>query len=128
MKYLQQFLILCIIYSSTANRVTNEFIVLLISQPHVYILSQVHNASTLIPAHVPLLYTHSYLSSIPNWFAIYPIFSSIVHQYPQMKWLFICEPQTRMNLTKLIDFAEKSNDFRRVKSQKHLTLRSWYFN
>ncbi|CAF4412093.1 unnamed protein product, partial [Adineta steineri] len=79
--------------SSTTN--TNEFIILIISEPHIYILSQAHNASTFIPAHIPLLYTHSYASSIPNWYAIYPIFSSIIDQYSQLKWLFICEPQTR---------------------------------
>jgi len=96
--------------SSTTNKVTNEFIILLISQPHIYILSQVHNASTLIPTHIPLLYTHSYASEIQNWYAIYPIFSSIITQYPQLKWLFICEPQTRFNLTELLAFTEKTKD------------------
>ncbi|CAF3439825.1 unnamed protein product [Rotaria socialis] len=111
MKYLHTFFFLIIgLPSFLTNQVTNEFIILLISQPHIYILSQLHNASTFIPAHIPLLYTHSYLSSVPNWYAIYPLFSSIINQYAQLKWLFICEPQTRMNLNELIAFAENSND------------------
>jgi UDP-glucose:O-linked fucose beta-1,3-glucosyltransferase len=93
------------------NKVTNEFIILVISQPHIYTLSQAHNASTFIPAHIPLLYTHSYASSTPNWYTIHPIFSSIVDQYPQVKWLFICEPQTRFNLTELITFTKQTQDF-----------------
>jgi UDP-glucose:O-linked fucose beta-1,3-glucosyltransferase len=108
MKYV--FLLFVYFSSSFANKVTNEFIILLISQPHIYTLSQVHNASTFIPAHIPLLYTHSYASLIPNWYAIYPIFSSIIHQYPQLKWLFICEPQTRFNLIELIRFTEQTKD------------------
>jgi UDP-glucose:O-linked fucose beta-1,3-glucosyltransferase len=95
---------------SVTNTVTNEFVILLISQPHIYILSQVHNASGYIPVHIPLLYTHSYASLIPNWYTIYPIFSSILNQYPQLKWLFICEPQTRFNLTQLLTFANQSKD------------------
>jgi UDP-glucose:O-linked fucose beta-1,3-glucosyltransferase len=111
MKYIIILFLLSIhLCSSTNDTVKNEFVILLISEPHIYILSQVHNASTFIPAHIPLLYTHSYASLIPNWYAIYPIFSSIINQYPQLKWLFICEPQTRINLTKLIAFAEKSKD------------------
>lgn len=111
MKYLEIIFILTICLSSTlTNKVTNEFIILLISQPHIYILSQIHNASTFIPPHIPLLYTHSYIPSISNWYSIYPIFPSVLHQYPQMKWLFICEPGTRMDLDELIKFAEKSKD------------------
>lgn len=89
---------------------TNEFVVLLIGQSHIYILSQIHNASTFIPPEIPLLYTHSYASTIPNWYTIYPIFSTIIHQYVQMKWLFICEPDTRFNLSKLLAFARKNED------------------
>ena len=111
-KYLQFFFIFTIyLLSSTTNVVTNEFIILLISQPHIYILSQAHNASTFIPAYIPLLYTHSYISSVSNWYAIYPIFSLIIHQYPQLKWLFICEPQTRFNITELIAFSEQTKDY-----------------
>ena len=107
MKY---FLFFFLFSFSTTNKVTNEFIILRISQPHIYTLSQVHNASTSIPAHIPLLYTHSYASSISNWYAIYPLFSSILKQYPQLKWLFICEPHTRFNLPELLAFAEKTDD------------------
>jgi UDP-glucose:O-linked fucose beta-1,3-glucosyltransferase len=112
MKYFFILLLLFSIYFSfsTTNKVTNEFIILIISQPHIYILSQVHNASIFIPKHIPLLYTHSYASSVSNWYAIYPTFSSIINQYPQLKWLFICEPQTRFNLTEMIKFAEQSKD------------------
>lgn len=107
MKYI--FILLFFSFSNT-NQVTNEFVILLISQPHIYILSQIHNASTYIPTHIPLLYTHSYATEISNWYAIYPIFPSILKQYPQLKWLFICEPQTRFNLTKLLEFTEKTED------------------
>ncbi|CAF1248377.1 unnamed protein product [Adineta ricciae] len=95
---------------SSTEPVTNEFVVLLITQPHTYILSQVHNASQFIPPHIPLLYTHSYASSVSNWYAIYPLFSSILQQYYQLKWLFICEPQTRFNLSQLLAFAKQTND------------------
>ncbi len=108
MKYF--FFVFIYFSSSLSNKVTNEFIVLFISQPHIYTLSQVHNASTFIPAHIPLLYTHSYASTISNWYAIYPIFSSIIDQYSQLKWLFICEPQTRFNLTELIAFTKQTKD------------------
>jgi UDP-glucose:O-linked fucose beta-1,3-glucosyltransferase len=111
MKYFFILILFSINFSfSISNKITNEFIILLISQPHIYILSQIHNASTFIPKHIPLLYTHSYESTISNWYTIYPIFSSIINQYPQLKWLFICESQTRFNLTELLLFADKSKD------------------
>lgn len=94
----------------STTQITNEFVVLFIGQSHIYILSQIHNASTFIPAEIPLLYTHSYAPTISNWYAIYPIFSSIVNQYVQMKWLFICEPETRFHLPDLLDFARKNPD------------------
>ncbi|CAF1281905.1 unnamed protein product [Adineta steineri] len=110
MKYIFILFLLFSIDQCSSTTTTNEFIILIISEPHIYILSQAHNASTFIPAHIPLLYTHSYASSIPNWYSIYPIFSSIIDQYSQLKWLFICEPQTRFNLTKLIEFSQKTKD------------------
>jgi UDP-glucose:O-linked fucose beta-1,3-glucosyltransferase len=111
MKYFLILFLISIYFSSfTTNKITNEFIILLISQPHIYILSQIHNASTFIPTHIPLLYTHSYASLISNWYAIYPLFPSIVNEYPQLKWLFICESQTRFNLTELLAFAGKTKD------------------
>ena len=103
--------IVAISFSSViSTEITNEFVVLLIGQSHIYILSQIHNASTFISAEIPLLYTHSYASTISNWYAIYPIFSSIIKQYVQMKWLFICEPETRFHLPELLDFARKNSD------------------
>ena len=100
----------CLFSCSLTDQVTNEFVILLLSQPHIYILSQVHNASTYIPSYIPLLYTHSYATNHPNWYTIYPLFPTIVQQYPQMKWLFICEAQTRFNLTELIQFSQETND------------------
>lgn len=96
--------------SCQTDKVTNEFIILLITQPHIYILSQIQNISTYVPPHIPLLYTHSYVSSVSNLYTIYPIFSSILHQYSQLKWLFICETHTQFNLTKLIEFSQQTND------------------
>lgn len=96
--------------SVISTEITNEFVVLFISQSHIYILSQIHNTSTFIPPEIPLLYTHSYASTIPNWYAIYPILQTILNQYVQMKWLFICEPETRFNLNELLDFARKNED------------------
>lgn len=84
--------------------VTNELVILLISQPHIYFLSQIHNASSLISPFVPLLYTHSFDSSVVNSFTIYPIFPTILRQYPQMKWLIIGEARTRFHLNDLLEF------------------------
>lgn len=109
--FIKHFYIFFLLFSfSNTTQITNEFIILLISQPHIYTLSQVHNATNYIPTHIPLLYTHSYASEINNWYAIYPIFPSILHQYPKLKWLFICEPQTRFNLTELLTFTEQTKD------------------
>ena len=100
--------ITCSIYQTT--NVTNELVILLISQPHIYFLSQIHNASSFISPQIPLLYTHSYASSTPNWYTIYPIFSSILYQYPQMKWLVIGESQTRFHLSELLTYLHSQTN------------------
>ena len=93
-------------FSSTLN-VTNELVILFQSQPHIYILGQIDHASSLIPPTIPILLTHSYSSTISNWFAIYPLFASVLHRYPHLQWLFISDVQTRIDLIKLLEFAQK---------------------
>jgi hypothetical protein len=95
---------------SISTNITNEFVILLISQPHIYILSQIHNATSLIPPRIPVLYTHSYASSINNWYTIHPIFGTLLKQYPHMKWLFIGEARTRLHLAELLAFAEQQGN------------------
>lgn len=95
---------------SEITDVTNELVILLISQPHIYFLSQIHNASSLISPFVPLLYTHSFDSSVVNSFTISPIFPSILHQYPQMKWLIIGEARTRFQLNELLKYLQSQTN------------------
>jgi UDP-glucose:O-linked fucose beta-1,3-glucosyltransferase len=103
-------LVFILVICSTSTTNNNEFVVLLISQPHIYILSQIHQASTLIPKHIPLIYTHTYASSISNWYAIYPIFASILDRYSQMKYLFIGEYRTRFHPEQLLAFIEHEHN------------------
>lgn len=87
---------------------SNELVILFQSQAHIYFLSQIDRAASLIPETIPVVYSHSFSSTIDDWFAIYPLFPSIIERFPTMKWLLICSVETRLNLENLLDFARNS--------------------
>ncbi|CAF1251146.1 unnamed protein product [Didymodactylos carnosus] len=110
--------LLCYISIQSSGTDHDDFIILFLSQPHAYLLSQLHDATRLIHSQqhpltqifphikVSIVNSHDYANNVTNWYSIYPLFSTLLTTFNNLKFLFICEVETRVNLVKLVEFSK----------------------
>ncbi|CAF0999644.1 unnamed protein product [Didymodactylos carnosus] len=116
--------LVCLVFFSISLRSNAEqqqeyedFVILFLSQPHAYLLSKLHNSTLLIRSQqdeliqkypnirLSMTNSHDYASKVTNWYTIYPIFSTLLTKYSHLKFLFVCEIETRIDLIKLVDYS-----------------------